>query len=94
MNSIAGHQNVCVKSTVCGVLPSIHEIRPRARRILSKVGEVVAGVYTLASQAFEYGLVQYLNQFATMNRELRPIVTGFQTSWLSPDVLPVLRVKQ
>jgi hypothetical protein len=77
VNPIAPYKKVGLSTRDHVVPVALHELGPGAsRRVGTETGEVVVDVGPVGPEPSDHGPVQHAEQFAAMDRELRPPIPG------------------
>src|SRR5439155_614917 len=90
MNPVGGDQQAAVMAARRLAFGPVDEIGTDAVRSFRPAAKMMAGENVFGAEPFDCGIEQDLLQGAAMDRELRPLVAGLETSWFAPDRLAVL----
>src|SRR3954452_15341637 len=90
MNTIGGDQQRALVAGGRSAAGLVDEIGAYAVRGLRPSGEMMAGQDVVLAEPVDRGVQKYLMQCAAMDRKLRPLVAGLDSSRFAPDRLAAL----
>jgi hypothetical protein len=93
VDAIAPHKEIGFDTSNC-CTRMVSELAPYARVPLSESRKGMVYMNTVAADPIHHRTIQDAQQPASMNRDLRPPVTGSNTPGLTPDSLPMLRIER